>query len=30
MTLPNLFGISVLAREMKDTVKEYWDDPSHK
>ncbi len=30
MTLPNLFGISVLAREMKDTVKEYWKDPSHK
>ena len=30
MTLPNLFGISVLAKEMKDTVKEYWKDPSHK
>ena len=30
MTLPNLFGISVLAREMKDTVKDYWKDPSHK
>ncbi|AMX02509.1 alanine/glycine:cation symporter family protein [Microbulbifer thermotolerans] len=30
MTLPNLFGISVLAKEMKDTVKEYWRDPSHK
>ncbi len=30
MTLPNLFGISILAREMKDTVKEYWKDPSHK
>lgn len=30
MTLPNLFGISVLAREMKGTVKEYWKDPSHK
>ncbi|AOS98013.1 Amino-acid carrier protein AlsT [Microbulbifer aggregans] len=30
MTLPNLFGITILAREMKDTVKEYWKDPSHK
>ena len=30
MTLPNLFGISILAREMKGTVKEYWKDPSHK
>ncbi|HEY8568043.1 amino acid carrier protein [Microbulbifer sp.] len=30
MTLPNLFGISVLAREMKETVKDYWKDPSHK
>ena len=30
MTLPNLFGISVLAREMKQTVKDYWKDPSHK
>ncbi|AWF81721.1 sodium:alanine symporter family protein [Microbulbifer sp. A4B17] len=30
MTLPNLFGISVLAKEMKDTVKDYWKDPSHK
>ncbi len=30
MTLPNLFGISVLAKEMKDTVKEYWRDPRHK
>ncbi|WP_345547915.1 amino acid carrier protein [Microbulbifer aestuariivivens] len=30
MTLPNLFGITILAREMKDTVKEYWSDPSHK
>ncbi|WP_226703035.1 alanine/glycine:cation symporter family protein [Microbulbifer elongatus] len=30
MTLPNLFGISILAREMKDTVKDYWKDPSHK
>jgi alanine or glycine:cation symporter, AGCS family len=24
MTLPNLFGILVLHREMKDTVREYW------
>ncbi|WP_231757425.1 alanine/glycine:cation symporter family protein [Microbulbifer elongatus] len=30
MTLPNLFGISILAREMKDTVKDYWKDPNHK
>ena len=30
MTLPNLFGISILAREMKDTVKDYWKDPRHK
>ncbi|MCK7596872.1 AGCS family amino acid carrier protein [Microbulbifer sp. CAU 1566] len=30
MTLPNLFGISILAREMKDTVKDYWKDPDHK
>lgn len=30
MTLPNLFGISMLAKEMKQTVKEYWQDPSHK
>ncbi|MFD1216605.1 MULTISPECIES: alanine/glycine:cation symporter family protein [Microbulbifer] len=30
MTLPNLFGISILAREMKDTVKDYWKDPEHK
>lgn len=30
MTLPNLFGISILAREMKDTVKDYWKDPKHK
>ncbi|WP_231745228.1 MULTISPECIES: sodium:alanine symporter family protein [Microbulbifer] len=30
MTLPNLFGITILAREMKDTVKDYWKDPSHK
>jgi len=30
MTLPNLFGITVLHREMKETVKEYWKDPSHK
>lgn len=30
MTLPNLFGITVLAKEMKDTVKEYWKDPNHK
>ena len=30
MTLPNLFGISILAKEMKDTVKDYWKDPSHK
>ncbi|EKE87039.1 alanine/glycine:cation symporter family protein [Idiomarina xiamenensis] len=26
MTLPNLFGILLLRREMKDTVKEYWTD----
>lgn len=25
MTLPNLFGIMLLAREMKETVNEYWD-----
>lgn len=25
MTLPNLFGIVLLHREMKDTVKDYWD-----
>ncbi|MCH9692326.1 MAG: sodium:alanine symporter family protein [Gammaproteobacteria bacterium] len=30
MTLPNLFGISMLAPEMKRTVKEYWKDPEHK
>ncbi|WGL17033.1 AGCS family amino acid carrier protein [Microbulbifer bruguierae] len=30
MTLPNLFGITILAKEMKDTVKDYWKDPSHK
>ncbi|WP_193164349.1 alanine/glycine:cation symporter family protein [Microbulbifer hainanensis] len=30
MTLPNLFGISILAKEMKQTVKDYWKDPSHK
>ena len=30
MTLPNLFGISILAKEMKDTVKDYWKDPNHK
>lgn len=30
MTLPNLYGITVLAKEMKQTVKEYWDDPRHK
>lgn len=26
MTLPNLFGIMMLCREMKATVKEYWQD----
>ncbi|ALS98209.1 alanine glycine permease [Lacimicrobium alkaliphilum] len=26
MTLPNLFGILLLRKEMKQTVKEYWDD----
>jgi AGCS family alanine or glycine:cation symporter len=26
MTIPNLFGILFLHREMKDTVNEYWDD----
>ncbi|RWU12155.1 amino acid carrier protein [Pseudidiomarina gelatinasegens] len=26
MTLPNLFGIFLLRREMKDTVKAYWQD----
>ncbi|GGD64292.1 amino acid transporter [Lacimicrobium alkaliphilum] len=26
MTLPNLFGIFLLRKEMKQTVKEYWDD----
>ncbi|WP_088330684.1 AGCS family amino acid carrier protein [Lacimicrobium sp. SS2-24] len=26
MTLPNLFGIMLLRKEMKQTVKEYWDD----
>ncbi|RUO79345.1 alanine/glycine:cation symporter family protein [Pseudidiomarina taiwanensis] len=26
MTLPNLFGIFLLRREMKDTVKAYWED----
>jgi len=30
MTLPNLFGITVLHKEMKETVKEYWRDPNHK
>jgi AGCS family alanine or glycine:cation symporter len=25
MTLPNLFGIILLRKEMKDSVKEYWD-----
>ena len=30
MTLPNLFGITILAKEMKDTVKDYWKDPEHK
>ena len=25
MTLPNLFGIFLLRKEMKDSVKEYWD-----
>ncbi len=26
MTLPNLFGILVLHREMKSTIKDYWED----
>lgn len=26
MTLPNLFGILMLRKEMKNTVKEYWED----
>ena len=26
MTLPNLFGIMMLRKEMKDSVKTYWDD----
>jgi len=26
MTIPNLFGILLLHREMKDTVKQYWQD----
>jgi len=26
MTIPNLFGILLLHREMKDTIKEYWAD----
>ncbi|MBN2236133.1 MAG: alanine:cation symporter family protein, partial [Bacteroidales bacterium] len=26
MTLPNLFGILMLRKEMKSTVKEYWED----
>lgn len=26
MTLPNLLGIVLLRREMKDTVKAYWQD----
>lgn len=26
MTLPNLFGILMLRKEMKSTVKQYWDD----
>jgi len=26
MTLPNLFGILMLRKEMKTTVKQYWDD----
>jgi AGCS family alanine or glycine:cation symporter len=32
MTLPNLFGIFLLRKEMKDSVKEYWDkfDKEHK
>jgi len=24
MTLPNLFGIMMLRKEMKDTMNEYW------
>lgn len=30
MTLPNLFGILMLRKEMKQTVKEYWDDYEQK
>ena len=32
MTLPNLFGIFLLRKEMKDSVKDYWDkfDKEHK
>jgi len=30
MTLPNLFGILMLSKEMKQTVKEYWEDFSGK
>jgi AGCS family alanine or glycine:cation symporter len=26
MTIPNLFGILLLHKEMKDTVKQYWID----
>ena len=26
MTLPNLFGIMMLRKEMKETVNEYWED----
>jgi AGCS family alanine or glycine:cation symporter len=26
MTLPNLFGILMLRKEMKETVKQYWVD----
>jgi AGCS family alanine or glycine:cation symporter len=26
MTLPNLFGILMLRKEMKSTVKQYWED----
>lgn len=29
MTLPNLFGIVMLHKEMRDTVKEYWDKVQH-
>ena len=30
MTLPNLFGIMMLHKEMKETVNEYWDDTKAK